>query len=636
MNFFIKIIFTLIIFNSLTLSQNKETRISDEVLSYNNLNNASATYNLPMFLNNSLDNWTSSRIKFFIDGISFDELPLNFKSPNLLPIDYLYVKEINLSPFTGIKNFSGVSKGYIGINHFKEIPDSFVIKIHSYIGSETGDPLIHVFTRENLKQGNKNKIPLSGSFAASNKISDLSYRFSLGYYGSFSTGSINDNIIGSKSTHYSGKQNKQISGNLLLQFKDSKKEYSLSASAITYYGWDVPPFISAFTHFESYLYSIRGTAKDIIDGLTLSLMNNASVTSIHKVRGMPAAEINLSKYALLTDYNFRLWDINFGVSSSVNLNLAGSPKKADSTIIKFFKDDYKADDYEFFISSFLKKKNFFFDFKIGVNYTIKDEFNFSADLNFGYFISKENLVSIEATSVASSPNLTELYGSYLLNDFGTTDTFTISGNNNLISERNNHLGLQYSFQPDDNINFNLKLFAERNDNPIKQNTLNSKINNRGEIYRDAVYINASSKNTAGIIFNFSYSIGKINFFSSFTYTDNSSIPYYPRILLHNKLIFNLPINSDLHLAFKYSGKTKWEDFEVESINDEFSGEGYSGEINENFSFDLNYYQYIKQFYFLHNVKLGFTIQNIFNNKVRYLPVGNFLERRIIFSFSSEI
>jgi hypothetical protein len=130
----------------------------------------------------------------------------------------------------------------------KKISDDMKIKTRFYLGSETGDPLIHIYTRNDAELINKNKIIPSGSFSVENTINDFKYRITGGYYGFFTTGAENDTEIQKISSYYYSKQNKQFLASFQAGYNfDEKKHLEFEAGLISYYGWDIPPFIELFT-----------------------------------------------------------------------------------------------------------------------------------------------------------------------------------------------------------------------------------------------------------------------------------------------------------------------------------------------------------------------------------------------------
>jgi outer membrane receptor protein involved in Fe transport len=182
----------------------------------------------------------------------------------------------------------------------------------------------------------------------------------------------------------------------------------------------------------------------------------------------------------------------------------------------------------------------------------------------------------------------------------------------------------------------IEIFGEKNKNPVKQWTRSTIVKTSGEIFRNAVYKNISNKSTAGMNLGFDYNLNRFYLFTSYRLTDNSEGLYYPRNSFFSKVMYGIPENFVVQLNFNYTGRTIWEEFIVSKENDYFKNAGTFGESEENFSFDFVYYQKLNLFTFFKDLTIGFTVQNIFNKKIRYLPIGNFLERTLIFSLYTKI
>lgn len=621
----------------LTLNNNTdftifETRYDKYLWTNRHINLVSATYHLPSFQNSPLDHWTAPKTKLLVNGIPFEQFPFNFSSPNLLPLDFQNISDFELktNPEISSLNFSPYGNINAVKNHF---PDSLDIKLRFHVGSETGDPLIHVFTKENLNNTNKNKIPPSGSFSIADKTNDLNYSASLGYYGNFSTGSVNDRILLNKSSYFFHKQNKQISASADLRYKD---RYSLSASAVTYYGWDAPPFLTSFIHFESYLYSLRGSLINIFDGFSFFLVNDVSITKIHKINGVEPGKIRLSGYKLISEFEKNINKINIKFAADLNYNSASDLRVDDNSSQKLFVNDPEEISYSLsLLSSYWIQNDISAKINLRYDNHFVDNSALSGQLNLQWFISTQDIMDFNISSAAAFPNLTELYSRfYQTNGVMNQDTFRINGNENLSEERVTHIGMKYS-KSLRNLNTEIELYSEKADRKIRQQTLSTVISANGEILRDAAYINAASAKVLGTKLGLSYHLSDFKFLISWNFTENSDVIYFPKHSLFSKLNYRLPISSDIELNIYYNSKTVWDEFIVSSEND-FYNIGSTGKLDENISLDFIYRQHLNEFYFMRDLTFSFIVRNIFNNGIKYFPIGNFLERTIIFAIQCKI
>ena len=86
----------------------------------------------------------------------------------------------------------------------------------------------------------------------------------------------------------------------------------------------------------------------------------------------------------------------------------------------------------------------------------------------------------------------------------------------------------------------------------------------------------------------------------------------------------------------YQGKTTWDEFKVEKESDYFRGEGVEAVITEFNFFDLSFQQKLKEFYFINEIDFSVTVQNLFNRESKYLPIGNNIDRAVIFSITTRM
>ncbi len=271
----------------------------------------------------------------YIDGNKIKSFPLGLKSPDLLPL------------LTSISEFR-INEKYFDNSDIlmqRQITDSSGFAIRTFIGSETGDPLIHIYSRPELFLPNKNKIIPSVDAVCSYVDSIYKIRVSGAYYGFFNTGYENDALISRLNSYYSGKQNKQFIISVENTFTVGTWKLKANAALNTFYGWDRPPVLNHPLHFESYLSDFNLSAET--ERLSVAFLRDQSITQIHKATGIEesrfylqdnSAEINILLFrnnGLNIALNNSLWyssaenisgkkyfagtEVDFGMKSSVEI-----------------------------------------------------------------------------------------------------------------------------------------------------------------------------------------------------------------------------------------------------------------------------------------------------------------------------
>jgi hypothetical protein len=603
---------------------------------------AGSTHFLPIYLTNGLERWTSPGTFLMIDGIPFNSFPFNFNSVDLLPIDLIQIENIEIENLPSVGPFHSSSMGSVNIT-LKPIPDSFQVSIRSFTGSETGDPLFHVFTRPGITVVNKNKVVPTGFFSISGKSSKLSYRISSGYAGYYSTGSINDLTINSVNSYHFKKQNKQVLACAELGFDiDAQRKLRIFSSFISYYGWDLTPFLSSYVHTESYLHTIRISISELFKGFDLILLKNSSIGDINEGTGILPARFSIDQYSLLPVWSPKISnDLSLAFSSDINYHIAkNNNREVGSSTQDFFPSTIKEWSYGFTTNiRYLLQEHL--ESKINLRYenSYCEDKELSLDVRLTKRFNKKDKISLNTSSVARLPNLTEIYGNFYTfrnTSSDVSDTFNIKGSKDLIYERNNSVGISFEHS-ETTFSLSTEVYIQKIQNPILQTTLKSvRTEFPGDILRDVEYRNGKDKNLAGLNISINKPLDFLILDCSYSYTDNSKARYTPKhkFLLSGSIL--LPFNAALKVEWLYRGEAFWEEYRVERNNDFLSGIGFNAVVPEINRFNTSFGLHINSLYFLRDIDFTMLIENIFNNAVQYHPLGNKINRAFIFSLSLKI
>jgi len=597
-----------------------------------------ATRFIPIYSLRGIEEWTAPSSTLLIDGIPYMKLPFNFNSIDMLPLDINQVKEIKIirKPSVG----SGYSSSVGSVDIISEpIPDSLSILFRGYFGGVTGDPLIHIFTKPELRPKNKNKIVPSGVLSIANKISSFSYRFTTGYYGYFSAGFGNDDILRNINRRLLGKQNKQILASFEAEYDlNEERKLKLFSSFINYYGWEVTPFITSFAHLESYLYTVRLTAVNLWRGFNITFKRDAAISEIDEANTMSAAKISLSEVSVYPTWSAKYNDFLFRLYSDINYYSANNLSNGiANTIQNYFDEDINKWTFGIGVhASYNFTKSLSNSVEIRGERNINQRMNYSGEISSSFSIDKINTIGINLSSVVRSPNLTELFGQFKNYGFRNTgspaDTFSIMGNSALREERGNSISLNYNHS---NTNNSLKISSEiyyyKVQRPIKQNSTDIiRTIYPGAVYRSAVYGNSNSKSLYGVYLSLYYDlISSIGISTAYSFTENSNYKSSPRNRFILKTEVRLPFKGIVSAVVSYFSKSIWDDFIVEPQNDYLLGSGKDGTIPSFTTLDIFYEQKINNIIFMKEFNFRLAVTNIFNRTVRYLPVGNEIERAVV-------
>jgi|GEM_PF-3425347 len=633
------LILSFAIFSSLLQAQRLTTgtykRTSDLLRNYG----VSYPFGLSKFIQNlnlnSYDDWRSASSVISLNGIQFNTIPLNYTSPDFVPIDLLQVDSIHFYSEPDIRGNNIYPSG--GIEIFsKEIRDTFQIQFRSFTGSETGDPLIYRFTRQNISIVNKNKIVPSAVISVEGK-SLVNYRFTAGYFGYFAfNSSENSEILSSLAHHLTKKQNRQILGSAELTYKlAGQKEISLYSSLIHFFGWELPPFITSFVHLRSYNFANRLQFSNLFKGFLAGVKYDGNISSLEPMELTPAGKFLLNDVSLFTSYTYSAENgILLEIHSEAG-NYSGINSDPDTEFKQNIFDRQRSYLY-YHIAPRLNiplLEGFRFIPSVRLEKNILPVHVLSASLKLWFDLFQKHHLALTASSTASFPGIHEKFGRFSTfrkkHENSVLDTFTIAGNENLLHERVNNLSAYYKYaNPVFQVSFNP--FLRNVNNNIKMYDLNVISSYYpGDVIRNSEFRNEGDKSSWGINSSISYA------FPFFTLSSAYAGIFTKHINPKNVLIIASKVSGNIWgsflIEYLYSSARTYKEFDFEDNPGIFS----SGipEIN---LFSITYSNTLPRLYSLNTILLGIKVDNVFNRKVKFHPMGNNADRAIEFYLSFQI
>ncbi|MBL1212599.1 MAG: hypothetical protein HND52_04455 [Ignavibacteriae bacterium] len=599
-----------------------------------------ATRFLPVFSYDGFDEWSSPGIDYRIGNESYNNFPLNYFSPDLIPFD-IWQTGVNE---TDRQELNAAAENRMSFSLPKR--DSSEIFFNSFFGSETGDPAIHVFTNENRRAVNRNKIPISGIIGTRGSFSNMvKYNISAGYFGAYSTGSINDFMLSSFDYYYFGKLNKQFLGSAGIDILTSSAgTLKINAGIVSYYGWDVAPFLASFTHFEIINSTLRAEYITPVNGLSISGKRDEGIGKINRTSITSPAEFYTRTYSVKPVYSFEAGAgelFTAAVSAEIEFLSAGNLSLDDGVAgHEFFTDQIEKRNYNFNFNSTYKAK--IFDLNTGLIY----RYHFSENKSLSGVITIDNFClpgvrnfSVSLSSITKDANITEAFGKYTFEReiAGSIREFNIYGTEHVNTERVNRFSAAYNLLTESS-KINLEIFYKTVENPIKQVPAEVvRISHERDLLRNSVYKNGFRKSGIGAsLFFATQNFDFVNGVLNYNYLQNDDALYSPKNKFEASVILSLPFEAKLTFNWLYNSATVWQDFSVRPENDFYKGTGFDGEVDEISSFNL-YFEYdFTSFYFLENLNVKMSFTNIFNRAMRFHPLGNRMDRAFLFSLSGKL
>lgn len=611
----------------ITPSLNKQ-RASNAFYNSIHFQKLSASRFLPLFTVTGTGNWASPRTVITVDGLPYNGYPFGMQSIDLVPVDLVTVDTLVVA--TGISMLQGRASAGGSIDIVRSpIPDTLHIDARMFTGSETGDPLIHLFTQPEHRLINKNKVGPSFALAISNAENKWSYRISGGGFFYFSTGSVNDITISRYNAELINRQNRQVKviGEALYTI-DESRSFDFFAAGINLFGWEMSPFTSLFNHYTNISTTGRIRYRDTASGISLALVRDESFVWTKQMTGALAGAVRVNEWTLYPSYNFPLpGDFSSSLFGNVGLlkvrDIDGHKPDKQNVLLQDIHSVAWGGGIEF---SFSSGKLFS---RGGVRIDRRPEQTpaLSAEFLSQYTFNSYGSLYASIGSAAYQPEYLEQFGIFRVKR--GADEFTISGNPDLLAERVHEIKLGYS-QSGDNVRVSTEAFARKTKDQITQQVIRScRSADTRDILRTLTYVNDGSKFVPGITVQID--VRPFHFFrilSDHQYIDNSesqSLPQYKNI---NTVELLLPLDLFFEISISHTGESFWKEFVVNAADDEYSGEGFDGRIGKSTILDITVSRAFDEFYFTRGLEISFQAQNLFNTPVRRIPVGNYLDRAV--------
>ncbi len=609
-------------------------RNSDAVLLQNRLMQPiSSTRFLPVFYSSGMGNWTIPSQQIMVDGFPYRTFSLGLASVDLLPLDVIITDSIEIETHPSIKHGHSSPGGIINFNR-KPIPDSLEISSRFFIGSETGDPIIHLYTQPNAMLYNRNKTGLSGAGYISNSYNKLKVRVAGGTFFYFNTGfPDNDrNIFFYDRDRYS-KQNRQLTASAEAEYSFSgNSRMKIFSGILNQLGWERTPVTSLYSFIDGTSFTVRTKFENIIENLDVDFISDKSIILQESQVSTEAGKYSMSYKSVEVGYRFQLND-NITLKTIPGfMNEYISPEDNLTNIIA-----EKASNNYYYVTANIEhrlNKNSKYNLYVrGEKYNGGECF-LSSEFNLEYSFHSSNKISARLFSIASSPGVFERYTSFTTSrklQNGVEKDFTIKGNKDLGLSRTSGGVLSYKASTSNNFLFSCELFYNKINKPLDLYSSEVFISLfPGDIVRNATYENFPDREIKGMNFHSSVSISeRLLLNNSYSYTDNTDVRFTPKHLAHSSLEVTLPYSLKLFFSVLYSSETYWEHFVVRGQNDHLNQTGFNGVLNEAFIVNSAFQYSLGKVFLIKNLTTKCEITNLFNRIYRYMPSGNRIDTSVM-------
>lgn len=601
----------------------------------------SATRFLPIMIIGGIGEWSSPHLTIAIDGQPFTALPLNLSSVDQLPADLLLAESLEAETGPTLSSSTPAAGGILNIRR-KPISDSLSVTARVFAGGETGDPLVHRFTRTDMALPNKSKIDFSGGFSVANKLQQVAYRISAGTFGYFVSGSslYTDRVISAYSSELAPKQNRHFQGMVELEhLVEGERLISFFGGLVTLRGWEMTPFTSTFGFFTGHLNTMRLTLGDVTDGLSLFTRRDGVSASMKAQYGTPSGKFEFVEYGLAPS-----WRISVSPSMSVLVSADVAFRRGEGT-----GNDSDGDVRQFF-SEPVRKRSFGFGFALEhrflplVEYAARIRYDdhygvrgvLSGDVRLSYELTPQQTVRLRGASVVYLPNLLETDGTFFMTRErlmpSRVDTFLITGNPNLRPERVNGIETSYSFAaPAKSLQASVGVFWNRIDNPVGQQIMRSvRTAFPGDIVRSARYGNSESRDVHGGDIELSVQpLDDLKLMAMYRFTENKHVLHAAKHVVAWSATLNFLSSSVFSVSGRFASKRIWREFAVAPTDDDAHHEGFDGSVPQGMLVNVFFEQRLKDFFFAKQVDFRIEVQNLFNKAYRNLPMGNPLDSAVL-------
>ena len=591
----------------------------------------SASRFLPVFNVTGVGSWSSPRTVITIDGLPYSGYPFGMRSIDLVPVDLVTVDSLVVKTGVGVTQASPVSGGRIDIVR-SEIADSLSIDARLFTGSETGDPLIHIFSRPDERHINKNKVGPSFALSIANKSGNWAYRISGGSFFYFTTGSVNDNIIGQYNRELINRQNRQVKVIGEAQYSiDENRTLDIYAAGINLFSWEMSPFTSLFNHYTNISSTGRIRYTDISSGFSAALVRDESFVWTKGITGTLSTSLRTTEWMFYPEYSIPVSnEVAITLSSYAGLINAIDRSNDHPGRQPVLQQNVSAVhwgtgiDLHYFSGRLISSAGF----RVDSQYEHSPEI--SGEILFEYNTGRYGNVFTSFGTAAYFPDYLEQYGYFFTErDTGESDEFIITGNPELIPERVYEIKTGYS-RDTDCIDLSAELFGRWTENELVQDVSRSyRPADTGEILRSATYINNGQRFVPGITLQFDVKpAGFLRISSEHQYIDNSAVRSLPRYKNIHAVEFLLPLDVVFDVSLTYIGETYWREFVLAPEDDALEGTGFDGVIGSATMVDMSVSRGFESFYFAKGLEVSIQAQNFFNEPYRRLPVGNFIDRAV--------
>ncbi len=609
-----------------------QQRISDALKGKNGLYPITATRYVPVMFSRGLGEWSSPRGTIIIDDLPFSLFPLNDQTIDFYPLDLLTLESVHVSPYPTLELGVPSPGGMIRLTT-QSIPDSFVVAGRLFAGSETGDPVLQKYTRDQLLSYNKNKIGVSAAATVSNRLPAIAYRFNVGIFGYFSTGyDESDPIIGKYDPPRLGRQNRNYLGSLELESTSWKgRTISLFAGVQGIVGWEMVPALSTFNFYEGHINTIRFALKDIIDNFSLALRRDGTTMTGKEHYETSGGKFSKAEYVATPTFDLSL-------TSTTDIRLLGELKahiltpvvNSSSLEPQFFGERVTESEYAIAILADQKiSSEFSSSLRARFDRSTRSGNGVSAEVALVYRGMSGHAASIHLSTIAVLPAITESFVSFSTVRYrpalARSDTFRVSGSPALDHERIHSFDISYEHSAE-NLNVGLSAFVQRVYRPIGQRTENavrSKV--PGDVVADRFYDNLDNRTASGIYAVIRAMVTRrLTLSAAYTYTDSRNSPTVARHRLGIDGVLFIGASTSFRAGLAGVSKTRWPAYTVLPQNDDFSGAGLDGVVPEYWTVDLAATHTFVGFWGMSDPRLRVEVTNILDRSVRYLPIGNVL------------
>ncbi|MFA8342563.1 MAG: hypothetical protein ACEPO8_06270 [Rhodothermaceae bacterium] len=544
------------------------------------------------------DRWDSPSLNYFINGYKKELFPFNFRTADFLAQGININKSFKISE-PQIDNLSGAIK----IKSLP-IPEKMKLKVHLFLGGETGDPMHQVYTTNSTL--NRNKIVPSGEAALSNTTGNLSYRIFGGFYGYFTQQDKNSDLTEEINPNEFSDPNKNITAGGELNYQFENKDYlNIYTSVYKFDGFDVTPAFPVMVYMRSLNFSFYSSYYSNLAGVLFKLKGEKLTAELEKNKFHNKYEYNISK--VVFDASKRLTFSK--VEIDLNANVART--SAENKNGNLFADEIIRTELGFSTNiNYRPSKNVTLFFNGSANKGLIDNYvNFSSGVN--YKIDEIHNLELKLLTGEQNPDLFAVYGNLEITDIDKIGKVTdYRGNENLVNEQVTRVALNYSYAAQ-KLKFNIKPSYNSTDDMIfwkKENATVRRINS-GSTSFFALKSQLDYKLTESTDFNLGYS-----------YSEELEENYIPEHKFSFQFNYKFPFDAVLTLEGYYQSEVNWNEFE-KFVPLFVREKNYDADLSSFMIFNIMWRQKMPVILGINDIEFALRCENIFDKKVKYLPMS---------------